>query len=91
MWNLSWFVVDRCGYVRRLLRVEGSILNLVPMAQKLDVSEEAINEAIKTWRDDEEQLKVILQHVHWSKEENNGCKGDPAVLRNALQGLNPEG
>lgn len=64
-------------------------MNVVPIAKKLDVPEEAINEAIETWKDDEEQLKIILQH--WSKQQNDGCKEDPAVLRNTLQGLNPEG
>ncbi len=83
------FVIDRCEYVRRLIRVEGSILNLVPIAQKLDVPEEAINEAIRTWKNDEEQLKTILQQ--WSKEQDDDCKEEPAVLRNTLQGLNPEG
>ncbi len=73
----------------RQLKVEGSILNLVPIAQKLDIPEEAINEAIRTWKNDEEQLKVILQH--WSKTQDDGCKEDPALLRNTLQGLNPEG
>ncbi|KAL9969968.1 hypothetical protein ACROYT_G022261 [Oculina patagonica] len=80
--------MDRCGYVMRQLKVEGSILNLVPIAQKLDIPEEAINEAIRTWKNDEEQLKVILQH--WSKTQDDGCMEDPALLRNTLQGLNPE-
>lgn len=83
------FVIDRCGYARRLLRVEGSILNLVPIAKKLDVPEEAINEAVRTWKNDEEQLKMILHH--WSKEQDDGCKEDPAVLRSSLQGIYPEG
>ena len=54
------FVTDTYEYVRRLLRVEGSILNLVPIARKLEVPEEAVNEAIKSWQKDEEQLKIIL-------------------------------
>ena len=75
--------------MRRLLGLEGSIFNIVPIAKKLDVPEEGINEAIKTWEDDEEQLKIILQH--WSKEQNDGCREDPAVLRNTFQGLDTEG
>ena len=83
------FVTDTCEYVRRLLRVEGSILNLVPIARKLEVPVEAVNEAIKSWHNDEEQLKIILQH--WSKGQEERCKDDPAMLRNTLQGLNSKG
>lgn len=83
------FVTDSCEYVRRLLRVDESILNLKPVAKKLEVPEEAINEAIKAWKKDEEQLKIILQH--WSEIQDDRRKEDPAVLRNSLQGLNPEG
>ncbi len=82
-------ITDSCEYVLRLLRAEGSILNLVPIAQKLKVPVEAINESIKAWKDDEEQLKIIFQH--WSKEQDDRSKEDPAVLRNSLQGIKPEG
>lgn len=85
-----YFVTDTCEYVRRLLRVEGSILNLVPIARKLEVPEEGMNEAINSWQNDEEQLKLILQN--WAKrQEEERCKDDPAMLRNTLQGLNSEG
>lgn len=73
--------------MRRLLRVEGSILNLVPISQKLDVPEGVINEMVKSWQNEDEQLKVIDQHC--SKGEDN--KEDPAVLRETLQVLSPEG
>lgn len=75
--------------MKRLVGVEGSILNLVPIARKLEVHEEAIKEAIKSWKNDEEQLKIILQH--WSNVQDDRSKGDLAVLRNRLQGLHSEG
>lgn len=75
--------------MKRLLRVEGSILNLKPIAKQLGVPKEAIDEAIETWKNDEEQLKTILQH--WSKEQEDSCKEDPAVLKNSLRGLEQEG
>lgn len=84
-----YFVSDTCEYVRRLLRVEGSILNLVPIARKLEVPEEAMNEVIKSWQNDEEQLKIILQY--WSKGQEERCMDNPSMLRNTLQGLNSEG
>ena len=83
------FVTDTCEYVRRLLRVEGSILNLVPIAQKLEVPEEAVNEAIKSWQKDEEQLKTILKH--WSTGQEERCQDDPSMLRTTLQELNSKG
>ena len=83
------FVTDTCEYVRRLLRVEGSILNLVPIAQKLEVPEEAVNEAIKSWQKDEEQLKIILKH--WSTGQEEHCKDDPTMLRTTLEELNSKG
>ena len=83
------FVTDTCEYVRRLLRVEGPILNFVPIAQKLEVPEEAVNEAIKSWQKDEEQLKIILKH--WSTGQEGRCKDDPTMLRNTLEGLNSKG
>lgn len=82
------FVTDTCEYVRQLLRVEGSILNLVPIARKLEVPQEATDDAIKSWQKDEEQLKMILR---WWKGQDDCDNKDPAMLRNALQGLNSEG
>lgn len=83
------FVTDTCEYVRRLLRVEGSIFNLVPIARKLKIPEEIVKEAINSWQKDEEQLKIILQH--WSMGQEERCYADPAMLRNILQGLNSKG
>lgn len=82
-----FFVADTCEYVRRLLKVEGSILNLVPFARELGVQKE---EVIKAWENDDEQLKIILQR--WSeRQQEERCKDDPAMLRNTIQGLNSEG
>ena len=82
-------ITDTCEHVRRLLRVEESILNLVPVARKLEVPEEVMNEVMKSWQNDEEQLKVIL--LHWSKGQEEDDKDSPAVLRNTFQGLDSKG
>ena len=82
-------ITDTCEYVKRLLRVEGPILNLVPIARKLKVPEEAVNEATKSWQKDEEQLKIILKH--WSTGQEECYKDDPAMLRYTLQELSSEG
>ena len=86
---LNYYFTDRCGYVRKLLRVDGSILNLVPIAQKLELPKEVVDEAIKSWDNDDEQLKIILQY--WSKGQDHKEKEELVTLRNALQELNPEG
>ena len=83
------FVTDACEYVRRLLKVEGPILNLVPIARKLEVPEEAVNEAIRSWQKDEEQLKIILKY--WSTGQEERCKEDPTMLRKTLQEINSRG
>ncbi|XP_078354085.1 uncharacterized protein LOC144638728 isoform X1 [Oculina patagonica] len=80
--------LDRCRYVRQLLKVEGTILNLLPVAQKLEVPQEEINEVIKLWQKDEEQLKIILKG--WSNGQDDCDMDDPAMLRNNLQELSPE-
>lgn len=82
-------ITDTCEHVRRLLRVEESILSLVPVARKLEVPGEVMNEVMKSWQNDEEQLKVILQH--WSKGQEEDDKDSPAVLRNTFQGLDSKG
>lgn len=82
-------ITDRCRYVKQLLGVERTILNLVPVAKKLEVSQEELNEVIKIWQEDEEQLKITLQH--WSKGKDDCDMDDPAMLRNTLQELNPHG
>ncbi|KAL9951532.1 hypothetical protein ACROYT_G044208 [Oculina patagonica] len=64
------------------------ILNTLPVAQKLEVPQEALTEVIKSWQKDEEQLKIILEH--WSNREDDRDMDDPAVLRNTLQELSPE-
>ncbi|KAL9970576.1 hypothetical protein ACROYT_G022977 [Oculina patagonica] len=79
--------LDSFEYVRRLLRVKGSTLNLVPVAQKLGLPEEAIRQATRFWQNDEYQLNIILQH--WSKRQDDHDMEDPARLRNTLQGLTP--
>ena len=82
-------IADLCRYVKQLLGVERTILNLVPVAEKLEVSQEAIKEVIKIWQEDEEQLKITLQH--WSKGKDERDMDDSAMLRNTLQELSPHG
>ena len=78
---------DLCGYVRNLLGVERAIFNLMPIAQLLKMPEESMGQVMKCWKDEDEQLEIILQH--WLKE--NDVVKDHASLRKDLEGLKQEG
>ena len=80
-------ITDLCGYVRRLLGVEKVISNLTPVAQKLGLPEETLNQVVACWQSEAQQLKMILQC--WRARHKN--TEDHAVLRKALEGLEPEG
>ena len=73
--------------MRSLLGVERAIFNLVPIAQLLKTPEESMGQVMKSWKDEDEQLEIILQQ--WMKE-NNVVK-DLATLRKDLEGLKQEG
>ena len=81
-------ITDLCGYVRHLLGVEKVIFNLTPVAQKLRLPEETLNQVVACWKSEAEQLKMVLQS---SGFERQGNTEDHAMLRKALEGLEPEG
>lgn len=56
------------------------------MGKKLGLSKETMNEVMQSCKDEEEQLKVML--LHWQRGQ--GDMEDPAVLKQALEGLKPQ-
>ena len=74
---------DLHGYVRRLLRVEGAIFNLIPIAEKLGTPKESTSQVVECWKDEDSQLKILLEP--WLKE--NGVTEDLANLRKGLEDL----
>ena len=78
---------DLCGYVRSLLVVEKAVFNLVPIAQLLKTPEESMGRVMKSWKDEDEQLEIILRQ--WMKE--NDVVKDIATLRKDLEGLKQQG
>ena len=82
MTYICTFITDLCGYVKRLLRVEGAIFNLKPIAQKIGA-----HEVIKSWNDEDDQLKELLQP--WDKE--SGQPEDLDKLRKLIENLKGEG
>ena len=82
-----YYFTDLCGYVRSLLAVQGAIFNLIPIARLLEMPEESTNKVVKCWKDEDEQLELILQH--WSKK--NHVVEDLAALRKDLESLQQEG
>lgn len=73
--------------MRRLLGVEKAIFNIKPLTIKLGLSKETLNEAVTCDQSEANQLEVILRR--WREVHKN--TDDFAVLRKALEGLQPEG
>ena len=73
--------------MRRLLGVENAIFNLKPLTLKLGLSKETSNEAVTYEQTEAKQLEMIL--LRWREAHKN--TDDFAVLRKALEGLQPEG
>ena len=87
MTYICTFISDLCGYVKRLLRVEGAIFNLKPIAQKIGTPEEETSEIMKIWKNEDDQLKALLQT--WGKESSQ--LEDLDKLRKALENVKEEG
>lgn len=66
-----------------MLGVEDAIFNLIPVARSLEMSEEVMNQVVKCWNDEDEQLNIILNH--WSGVNNAAENLD--VLRTSLEKL----
>ena len=73
--------------MRRLLGVENVIFNLKPVTLKLGLSEETLSQVVACWQSEAKQLEMIL--LHWRENQEN--TDDYAMLRKALEGLEPEG
>ena len=80
-------ILDFCGYARRILGVENVTFNLTPVALKLGLSKETLNQVVACWQSEAKQLEMIL--LHWRENQEN--TDDYAMLRKALEGLEPEG
>lgn len=87
MTYICTFITDLCGYVKRLLRVEGAIFNLKPIAQEIGMPEEETSEIMKIWKNEDDQLKALLQP--WGKERSQ--VEDLDKLRKGLENLKEEG
>ena len=73
--------------MRRLLGIENAIFNIKPLTLKLGLSKETLNEAVTCEQSEAKQLEIIM--LHW--REAHKKTDDFAVLRKALEGLQPEG
>ncbi|KAJ7370050.1 hypothetical protein OS493_034493 [Desmophyllum pertusum] len=84
--HLHIFVTDLRGHVRCLLGVEGAIFNVMTIAEKLETPEGLRKQITNSWKDDNEQLEIVLQP--WLKK--NGDTKDPDSLRKDLADLKEE-
>lgn len=57
------------------------------MTQKLALSEVTLNRVVACWQSEAKQLQMIL--LRWREKQGN--TEDPAALKKALTGLDPEG
>lgn len=80
-------LADLRGFVRRLLKVEGTTLDHLPIARRLGMTDQQCNQVLLCWESEDEQMEEIL--VHWRKEQDNN--EDPASLREQLKDLKYEG
>ena len=81
MTSINEILADLCGYVRNLLKVHGDIFNTVPVARLLKLPDELINQVMMSWRDEDEQLKMMLQQ----RLGENYTAEDLTSLRNELE------
>ena len=72
--------------MRSLLRVEGAIFNVIPIAKLLEMPEESMSHLTKSREDENEQLEMIL--LRRSQKKNTV---DLASLRKDLESLKQEG
>ena len=63
--------------------MENVIFNLKPVALKLELPEETLNQAVACWESETKQLEMIL--LCWL--EKQGDTEDLSVLRKVLEGL----
>lgn len=66
---------------------QDTAFNVVTIAETLKVPKESINEMMKRWKDDDEQLELILQP--WSEESAD--VENLSSYRSLLEGLTQEG
>ena len=84
---LLFLFTDLCGYIRSLLGVEEAIFNVMPVAQSLYPPEELMNQVKESWKDEDEQLRIILAHCL----NENDLEKDLAAVRKGLEGLEQQG
>ena len=80
-------IADLRAFVKRLLKVQGTTFNALPIARKLGMTDQQCNQVLLCWKSEDEQMEEIL--LHWRKEQDNN--EDPASLRVQLKDLAFEG
>ena len=83
----QFLFTDLYGYVRSLLGVEEAIFNVMPLAQSLNLPEELINQIKGSWKDEDEQLRILLAHF----VKGSDMEKDLAAVRKGLEGLEQQG
>lgn len=66
-----------------LMGAKGEICNFLPIARKLKMPKSLIDQVLKSWKNDDQQLELMLQY--WLKE--NEVLDDHQALRKDLEDL----
>ena len=80
---IIFIVTDLNGYVMELMGAKGEICNFLPIARKLKMPKSLIDQVLKSWKNEDQQLELMLQY--WLKE--NEVLDDHQALRKDLEDL----
>ena len=80
---IIFIVSDLNGYVMELMGAKGEICNFLPIADQLMMPKGEVDQVLKCWKNDDQQLELMLQY--WMK--GNEVLDDHQALRKDLEGL----
>lgn len=80
---IKFIVTDLNGYVMELMGAKGEICNFRPIAQKLMMPTGRVDQILKSWKNEDQQLELMLQYWMNETEVLDGHQ----ALRKDLEGL----
>ena len=80
---IIFIVPDLNGYVMELMGAKGEICNFLPIAHKLMMPKRLVDQVLRSWKNEDQQLELMLQY--WMNE--NEVLDDHQALRKDLEGL----
>ena len=56
-------IADLRAFVKRLLKVQGTTFNALPIARKLGMTDQQCNQVLLCWKSEDEQMEEIAIHA----------------------------